>query len=416
MSYGKERIVVVGAGIVGASLALYLKKAGKDVLLLDTGVAGGGASFGNAGQISPDTCVPDVIPGIISKIPGWLTDPLGPLVVRASYLPRAVPWLLRSARSGGLDEVLKIADKIRSLHKNAFGCYRELLGDRFDSLIKVNGQIYFWQDDPTGKAASIRDIIAERVGASVEPLPLEDLYQMIPSLTRNIKKAVIMKNNGNTVNSFKLVQTIADEFVSRGGELRAETVMKLLPEEDGFRVVTNVGNYRTRQVAVCAGAFSQRLLAPLGYRLPLESERGYHVTIHKPNIDPPRIPVICMDRPAAATPVDAGIRCAGTVEFAGLDRPLDEARAGVLLKRITGILPQLKIDEHSIWMGHRPSFPDSMPVVEQSTAHPGLFLGFGHGMAGMTGGPPTARALCELMLGREPFISLAPFASARFGK
>jgi D-amino-acid dehydrogenase len=408
-------VAVIGAGIVGVTAGLYLRRAGHEVTLFDPLPPGGGASFGNAGMISPDSCTPVALPGMLREVPGWLRDPLGPLAVPPAYLPQALPWLLKWIAAGRFDRVLAGSDALRALHVSAFECYRELLGPaNFSELIRTNGQIFVWEGPENPVMKPVREAILARHKVAVEELDIEVLRQMVPGVTRTVSRAIIMTKNGHTVNPGRLVRTLGTLLGEVDGVFRHENVLKLLREDDAYRLVTNAGNYRFDKVVVTAGAWSQRLLRPLGVRLPLESERGYHMTIPNPPVAPPPVPLVCMNKPAGVSPFEGGIRLAGTVEIGGLDAPMNEQRALIMLRRAKTLLPALAAEDYSIWMGHRPSFPDSLPVIGAAPGHPGLLLAFGHGHTGMTGGPPTGRLIAQLVSGRPPSIDLAPYSPARF--
>jgi glycine/D-amino acid oxidase-like deaminating enzyme len=408
-------VAVIGAGIVGTTTALDLLRAGFDVTLIDAQPAGSGASFGNAGMISPDSPIPLSVPGVLCKVPGFLMDPLGPLAIRPSYFLTALPWLLKWASECRFDRVLATSDAMRSLQLSAFNCYRELLGqEHFADLIKVDGQIYYWEGEGPPLKEPIRDAIYERHGVIVEALDLRELRRLVPALTPAASHAILLPKNGHTVNPQRLVQTIAALFIDAGGTSRQENVLKVMPEGSGYRLITGVANHLFDKIVVAAGAWSQRLLAPLGYRFPLETERGYHITIPRPNIQPPVIPVLCLNTPAGVSPLDGGLRCAGTDEFAGLDAPMNEKRATIMLRTTQNMLPGLNIDDYSIWMGHRPSLPDSLPIIDYAPNHKGLFLAFGHAHAGMTSAPLTGRLITELIAGRQPSIDVRPFRATRF--
>jgi len=155
-----SRTIVIGAGVAGLSAGLYLQRAGVPVTVVDPSPPAGGASYGNAGMISADTSVPIALPGMLRKVPGWLTDPLGPLAVRPSYLPKALPWLLKWIGAGRMDRVREISDAMRALHRPAFDCWRELLGDqRYYDLVRPVGQVHVWENaEETPSAALERQL------------------------------------------------------------------------------------------------------------------------------------------------------------------------------------------------------------------------------------------------------------------
>jgi len=190
-------------------------------------------------------------------------------------------------------------------------------------------------------------------------------------------------------------------------------VLKLLPEGSGWRVVTSTANHIVGKVVVSAGAWSTQLLRPLGIKLPLETERGYHMMLRDASVVP-RLPILSRGRGFSITPMEEGLRLAGTVEIGGLDLPMNEERAYVLLRQAKAVLPGLETSDFSIWMGFRPSFPDSLPVIDEAPGRRGLFLAFGHGHTGMTGGAPTGRLVKQLVAGEPADVPLAPYSARRF--
>jgi D-amino-acid dehydrogenase len=409
-----SRILVIGAGVAGLATALYLQRSGRAVTVIDPTPAGG-ASFGNAGMISADTAVPIALPGMLRKVPGWLSDPLGPLAVRPSYLPKSLPWLLRWVAAGRMVRVLQISDAMRALHRNAFECWKELLGDRFYALIRPVGQVHVWESESETPAAALERKLRERHGIRSTPLGSDDLRQMFPALARKIRRGVLIPGNGYTVNPQRLVRTLGELLLEAGGEISAERAMKIIPRQDapGYAVMTNVGYRLAGELVLAAGAWSGKLLDPLGVRIPLEAERGYHAMLRSPGIE---VTTTISNKTHAfgVTPMEGGLRVAGTVEIAGLEAPPDERRARQLIAQISAMFPTVRVDDHALWMGFRPSTPDSLPVLGEAPGRPLLFLAFGHGHFGMTGGPPSGRLLARLINRQVPGIDPSPYAAARF--
>ncbi len=408
-------ILVIGAGVVGLSTALYLQRAGQDVTVLDPLGPAGGASFGNAGMLSPDTATPIAMPGMLRKVPGWLRDPLGPLAVRPSYFPRALPWLLQWVKAGRLDRVLAVSDAMRALHRDTLACWRELLGDAlYRDLIRPSGQVHVWEGDDRSPTEAIEQQIRDRHGIVAQPLTADDLRQMFPGIARDITRGLFVPGNGHTVSPQRIVHSLADLFRAAGGSVIAERAMKLLPREGGgYTVMTNLANRNADRVVVAAGAWSAQLLAPLGIRVPLETERGYHAMLFSPSVTP-AIPLSSKTRAFFITPMEDGLRVAGTVEIAGLDAPPDERRAKVLVEHARRLFPGLQTGDVRYWMGFRPSTPDSLPFLGPIVGHPDLHVAFGHGHFGMSGGPPSGRLLARLITGQSPGIDPAPYEARRF--
>lgn len=410
-------VAVIGAGVVGLSTALYLLRSGQRVILFDPLPPPGGASFGNAGMISADTSVPIALPGMLPKVPGWLLDPLGPLAVRPSYFPKALPWLLKWVAAGRLPRVLAISDAMRALHRDAFACWKELLGStHFADLIRPAGQVHVWETDTETEGAALERRLRERQDIPSQTLGPDDLRQMFPGLSTAVRRGVLIPGNGYTVNPQRLIQTLQALFLEAGGTLLPESVMKIIPCDGhaGYDVMTNVGFHRTSRIVVAAGARAVRLLEPLGIRVPLETERGYHVMLPTSGLSLTTT-ISNKSRSFGITPMEHGLRVAGTVEIAGLEAPPDERRAKALVASVRTMFPSVNVEGHSFWMGFRPSTPDSLPFLGEARSYPGLFLAVGHGHFGMTGGPPSARLLANIIAGKATGLDPQPYRPHRFG-
>jgi glycine/D-amino acid oxidase-like deaminating enzyme len=407
--------IVIGGGIAGVSAALFLRRAGMDVVVLDPLPSPGGASFGNSGIISADTAVPIALPGMLWKVPGWLADPMGPLTVRKSYLPAVTPWLIRWIRAGFMDRVLPISEGLRALHREAWDVYRRLLTpEAFTDLLRPVGQVQMWNGEVESPLAAIERRVRDRLGIETRFLNGDELRQMFPGLTRAPVRGLLVPGNGHTVSPRRLVAHLAAVAAAEGVRFVPERVLKLIPASDGgWMVMTNVANHHAVQVLVAAGAWSATLLNPLGLRLPLDTERGYHAMIPDPSV---RLPctILHKDWGMSLSPMEEGLCASGTVEIAGLHAAPDERRARVLAHKAKQLFPQLQGGEPTIWMGFRPSFPDTLPVIGPAPGRPGLFLLFGHGHYGMTGGPTGARLVTQMMQGEAPSINPAPYSASRF--
>jgi D-amino-acid dehydrogenase len=415
MTIAQHGAIVIGAGVAGLSTALYLQRSGIAVAVIDPLPPAGGASFGNAGLLSPDTAVPIALPGMLRKVPGWLSDPLGPLSIRPSYFPRALPWLLRWLEAGRLQRVLAISDAMRALHRDSLSCWQELLGPAlYRELIRPVGQVHVWEGDAESPSAAIERQVRERHGIRTETLTADDLRQMFPGIAREVTRGLLTPGNGFTVSPQRSVQMLGELFRQEGGVLINERAMKLIPREaGGWMVMTNIANRDADHVVVAAGAWSRQLLDPLGIKVALETERGYHAMLFSPEVMP-TLPISNKTRSFGVTPMEDGLRVAGTVEISGLDAPPNEERAKVLVQHAKRMFPALRGEQVRYWMGFRPSTPDSLPILGAAPGRPGLHLVFGHGHFGMTGGPPSGRLVARLLTGQSPGIDPAPYAAQRF--
>ncbi len=414
-----KRVGVIGAGMVGVCAASYLQREGHSVFLLDPGTPGEGASFGNAGAFNASSVTPMSAPGIIKKVPGWLRDPLGPLSLRWTYLPAVLPYLWRFVRAGSADKIHAQARALRPLVGATLSALRPLVKDAgAEHLLHQRGHLYVYRSAESLSKDGLAWTLRRENGVEVDEFDADELRQLEPTLSRDYLHGLLVRENGHTSNPFALVGALCEHFVRNGGEVvRAGAFGFRL---DGGRLTairTDAGDLPADKAVVAAGAWSKPLAAALGDRVPLETERGYHLMIEDPEVMP-SIPTADGDGKFVATPMDTGLRLAGTVELAGLKAPPDWRRARILLEQGRRMLPGLAADHPderiSMWMGHRPSMPDSLPVIGASRATPDVLYAFGHGHVGMTSAPMTGRLVADLVAGRRPSIDIVPFSPRRF--
>ena len=408
-------VVVVGAGIVGVCCASYLRRDGHDVTLVEREGPGEGTSKGNAGALSPGSCVPLAMPGIVRKVPGWLTDPEGPLRIRPAYLPRALPWLVRFVRSAKPERVAEISDALRALHRHVFESYEPLVREaQCADLIRRTGTMVVYRSEQAFVSSRREWELRRERGAELRELSAGELHELEPMLAPEYSHGVLSPDHGYVANPYRLVTRLAEQFVADGGRLERGFVRALRHDADGGLTLQLDGReIKAGKVVIATGAWSSALTSTLGIRLPLESQRGYHVTLTSPGFEP-RIPVSSSEGKFYATPMEGGLRVAGTVEFAGLEAPPDFRRARRLLTQVKTLYPQVRTESFTEWMGHRPCMPDSLPVIGAAPGHAGVFLAFGHGHNGMTSAPVTGRIVADLVAGRAPFIDAAPYSADRF--
>lgn len=411
----QRKTVVIGAGVVGMATALFLHRAGRDVTVIDPFPPAGGCSFGNAGMVSANNSAPISMPGMLMRVPAWLWDPAGPLVLRKRYLLRVLPWLAQWIWAGRIERVLQISDAMHALHKDTHEYWRELVGEpRYGELIRRNGQVHLaaTNDMPSRNADAERKI-RERRGTRVDVLGPNDIREMFPGIAADITRGVIIPGNGFTTNPARLVGAICEAFLREGGKMVSEKALKLIPRDGGIMVMTNTGNHECADVVVAAGAWSKELLSPLGIGIPLEAERGYHAMLPNPNIDL-RYTLTVRSRGFGMTPMETGIRVAGTVEFIDKHAPPDESRALQFIPKAKNLFPDLRHDTPRLWMGMRPSLPDSLPAIGPVAHIPGLHLAVGNSHSGMTGGPATARLAADQVLKLKSRIDTTPYRLDRF--
>ncbi len=410
------RIAVVGAGIVGLCIALSLRRLGRDVVLYDALPHGGCASFGNAGLISVDSCIPIALPGMVWQLPKWLLDRHGPLAIHPPRLLAAAPWLRAWVRASRPQQVERAARALRALHAPALDGYRELLGDAAASaVIQARGHLHLWSARrPPSRADRLVARLRQEQDVATEPLTPAQLKALMPDLADHVRGGIRFPRHAHAIDPQRLTQALASQFEREGGKIRLRRVQRLQPCHDGgFRLWTHQGDDRADRVVVAAGAFSGELLDPLGVRLPLEAERGYHVQLPNPGVAVP-VPFIYKDQAVAVTPMEGGLRFAGTVESAGLRHPPDERRTEAILATARRLFPGIDTRGASVWLGLRPSTPDSVPIIDELPAHPGLYLACGHGHTGLTGAPMTGRLMAARVAGVPCALDPSPYRLSRF--
>lgn len=413
--FSPRRITVIGAGIVGVCTALWLQRDGHRVTLLDRQAPGQGASFGNAAVFATDSVLPVAMPGILARVPGMLADPLGPLAIRWSYLPRLAPWLLRFVAASRPARVEQISAAMAALLDGSLEDYGPLLtgAGLADSVVR-RGWIGVYLDHGKLVAGRKSAAMQRAHGAAVEEMSADELRRLEPALTPALAGGFYYPDVAHSLDPHGTVTGLAESFRRGGGEIVEQEARRLI-HDDGrvIAVETAAGAQPCEAVVVAAGAWSRRLAADVGASLPLETERGYHLTIPSPRVELGR-PIYSGDFGMACTPIAAGLRIGGTVELGGLQAPPNWRRAEVLAERGRQLLPGLEVGEASRWMGFRPSMPDSMPVIGPSATVPNAFLAFGHGHLGLTLGARTGRLVADLVAGREPVVDPAPYAASRF--
>jgi D-amino-acid dehydrogenase len=414
-SRGSRHVAVIGAGIVGVATALYLQRDGHRVTLIDRLGPGEGTSKGNAAVIAVESCVPVATPGIVRRVPGMLLDPLGPLAIRWSYLPQLAPWLWQFVRASSPARVEEISIALRALLVQAVDAYLPLLkGAGLDDMLKRTGWLGVYESEKKFLAAQGDLALQRRRGVKMDVLPAEEIRQVEPSLAPIYKHAVYYPENAYVTNNYRLVQALAESFARNGGVLLKEEARDFVIGPAGpTQVITDLGRHAVDAVAITAGTWSKRLAVRLGHRPLLDTERGYHVMFPNPGVTP-RLPIYSGDYSFAVTPLEHGLRFAGTVELGGLEAPPNYARAKVLLERGRRMFPALDESGKTEWMGFRPSMPDSVPVISGSPRHPNAFFAFGHGHIGLTLGAVSGRLIADLVAGRDPGLDLRPYRIDRF--
>jgi len=406
---------VVGAGIVGICSALSLQERGLDVTLIDPNGPGEQASFGNAGVISTWSCVPQSMPGLWKNVPKWLLDPEGPVALRWSYLPKFLPWMVQFFAAGRADRIPAIADALLQLHRPTVDLYRHhLAGTGHEDLVRDSMYVFVYRAPNTPNLDNLEWRLRLERGVPLEKVDAATLHDIEPDISDDYTSAVLIKGQGRAYDPGAISKALAEKFQKGGGTILQARVTGLKPLEGGkVALETDAGPKTAEKVVLAAGPWSAELLKPLGLRVPLEAERGYHIVFTDPGVTLNNS-IMVTDSKFVASSMSMGIRCAGTAEFAGLDHPPDYRRAHVLAGPAKRLLPKLNTEAREVWMGRRPSFPDTLPAIGEVPGMPGVIAAFGHGHTGLTAAPETGRLAAMLCAGEQPNIDISAYSLKRF--
>ena len=408
-------VIVLGAGIVGLCSALSLQRDGHRVTVIDRLPAGEGTSYGNAGLIQVDAVLPIAMPGILRKVPRMLTDPEGPLVIRWRYLVRLAPWLIRFVAAARPGQVESISLALAALLEHAHASYRPLLAAcGGEDLFVPTGELFVYRQRAAYEAAKPDHEHRRRLGIAMEEVGPAEMRQLEPALSPDIEFGVFSPGCLRVANPLTLSQRLAETVVRGGGSILQETVTDIERGADGpSAVVTDKGRHDVDRLVVAMGAFSKRWAARLGARVPLDTERGYHLMLPRPGVEL-RTPLLEGGHRFGITPMTHGVRLAGTAELASLDAPPNYRRSRMLGRMAQKIVPDLRLDDAEEWMGFRPSMPDSLPVIGPVPGSDRVFLAFGHGHLGLTLGAITGQLVADLVADRDSGIDRTPYRADRF--
>lgn len=414
MTAPKPEVLIIGGGIIGICSALSLAERGVPVRLIDRDEPGQGASMGNAGVISPYSVIPNATPGIWAHIPGWLLNPEGPVSVRPRYLPRLLPWGVRFLRHGREGEVRRISAAMDALNHDNVDLFRQhLQGTGHEGLIRDSAYVYAYRDPAKARLDTLDNDLRRAVGGVVERWDAAELRRQEPALSDEFTAAIALQGQARATSPGRIGAVLADKLRGLGGQIERATVRALHKCDAGWRVQTDAGAFTAEKVVLAAGAWSARLLAPLGLHLPLEAERGYHVVFPDPGVLLNNS-VMDIDHKFVASSMDMGLRAAGTAEFSGLDSPPNPRRIKAIVKHARKLCPDLRAEGAQTWSGVRPSFPDSLPVIGELPGLPGLIGAFGHSHWGFMMGPRTGRIVADLATGAPPNMDLSAYGAGRF--
>jgi len=407
-------IVVVGAGIIGVACALQLARLGRHVVVVDQQAPGRGASYGNAGHLATEQVFPIADVSILKRLPGMLLDPMGPLRLDWKYLPHALPWFLRLLWNLRPASYQRTVAGIRTLNEGSLGAWQRLLHSiGRPQLLREDGSLLVFEQADSRPAL---EALQRRMQQQQVPVAFwsgDAIRQAAPQLSEHLQGGLFFPGTGHFIDPYHVVCELVQAAKAQGVQFLQREVKDARLEEHGVSLTTDQGLLSARQVLIACGAHSAKLTAALtGKKIPLDTERGYHLMLpHEQH----RLPfaVTSLERKFIMTPMTDGLRLAGTVEFAGLDRPPNMQRAWQLHRLSKGLFrDHLSARDATPWMGFRPSLPDSLPIIDR-VCEGKVLLAFGHQHLGLTQAAVTAEMVRELA-GKDQVQSLTPYRLDRF--
>lgn len=408
-------LVIVGAGIVGICTAIRLAERGAMVTLVDRAGICEETSSGNAAALAFSDVLPLAQKGMIRNLPKWLADPLGPLSIPPSYMPRLAPWLFRFWRAGRAsvyEPALAAQAGLMKLAETEWMALMDASGTR--SMLREDGSLELYESEAEFAASLPGWAARRRFGIEFRHVEGAELAALQPGLSGQFVKGTFVPG-WKTVADPKLLGKALWAHAERlGVGFRQGAVTGVEAGPSGARVTLRDGGaIAASRLVIAAGAWSHRLARQLGDRIPLETERGYNTTLPSGAFDVRR-QLIFSGHGFVVTPLETGLRIGGAVELAGLDAPPNYARSKAMLEKAGRFLPGLRPEGGREWMGYRPSLPDSLPVIGRASRTGTVFYAFGHGHLGLTQAAATARLIADLVSGKPSAVDLSPFSPKRF--
>ena len=409
----KKKIGIIGAGIQGISNALFLQKKGFSVTIFDRDEPGSQvASYGNAGHFSPYASVPINRPDVLLDIPAMLLSSTGPLALKWNYVHKMIPWFLRFIRNCSTKRMMHTAKNMHQILDLALPAYDELF-DEIDlgDLVQKKGILYVWNDKNL-KSRELEIKVRKELGVDQQVVTPKEIHDLEPNIKPFYHGGVYYKYGRHTRNPRKILLKLFELFLKKGGKFLKLNVQDINFDEDKPIIKTEVQKFTFDKIVIACGAFSKRLTDNLDEKIPLDTERGYHVHFKGCDHLLSR-PVIFQNRGFGITPMEQGLRVVGTVEFGGLDNPISKGRVKNLIDNAKYMLGDLPEHEDE-WLGFRPSIPDFLPVVGPSKNHKNVFYCFGHHHLGWTLGPISGKIISGMIAEENTNLNLKPYSSLRF--
>mgnify|MGYP001486233799 FL=1 len=408
----KLKVAVVGAGIQGVCNALFLQKKGYQVTLFDRDEPGNSASYGNAGHFSPYASIPINRPDVLTDVPAMLLSSRGPLALKWSYVPKMMPWFLKFISNCRKEKMLHTAKYMHQILDLALPAFDELFEDvDMSGLIENNGILYFWNDQNL-KSRDLEIKIREDLGVKQQLVTPKEIHDLEPNIKPVYHGGVYYDYARHARNPKKILIKLFENFIEKGGKFLKLNIQDLNFDEKKPVIRSETQRFLFDKLVIACGAFSKKLTDKLHEKIPLDTERGYHV--HFKGFDNLiKRPIIYLNRGFGMTPMEQGLRVVGTVEFGGLENPLSKSRIKNLIENAKELLDGLP-DHEDEWLGFRPTLPDFLPVIGPSKNYDNVFYSFGHHHLGWTLGAISGKIISKMISNEKTNLDLQPYSSLRF--
>ena len=406
-------IGVIGAGIQGISNALFLQKKGFNVTIFDRDEPGShAASYGNAGHFSPYASLSLNRTDVLADVPAMLLSSTGPLALKWNYVPKMIPWFMKFIFNTTKNKMMHTAKNMHQILDLALPAYDELFDEiDLEGLVENKGILYIWNEKDL-KSRELEIKVRDELGVQQQLVNKKEIHDLEPNIKPFYHGGVYYPYARHARNPKKILLKFFELFLKKGGKFEKQDVKQIEFNDEFPTIQTDSQKFDFDKIIIACGAFSKKLTDKLGERIPLDTERGYH--IHFKNCDHLLSrPVIFSNRGFGITPMEQGLRVVGTVEFGGLDNPLSKSRIKNLINNAKYMLDDLPEHEDE-WLGFRPTLPDFLPVMGPSKNHKNVFYCFGHHHLGWTLGPISGKIVSGMIAKENTNLNLDPYSSLRF--
>ena len=411
----KNEVAIIGAGIQGVCNALFLQKKGIDVTLFDKDEPGCAASYGNAGHFPPYASLQLNRSDVLSDVPAMLLSSRGPLALKWNYFVKMIPWFSKYIMSCSEKKMMHTAKYMHQILDISLDAYDELFADiNLDGLVEKKGIMYVWEKKGI-KSRKIEINIRKKLGVKQKILNPKEVHDLEPNLKPFYDGGVFYEYARHARNPKKIIEKLFANFLKKGGKFKKINIKNINFKDQKPILITENNKLLFDKVVIACGAFSKKLTDKLDEKIPLDTERGYHIHFKNYSNLLSR-PVVWADRGFGITPMEQGLRVVGTVEFGGLENPLYKSRIKNLIlnaKDMLNGLPENE-DHEDEWLGFRPTLPDFLPVIGKSKNYNNVYYSFGHHHLGWTLGAISGKIVSKMIIGQKTNLALTPYSSSRF--